>query len=200
MPAQGLGGSPSAQAEVIAIDTTFHLSRLFIDTLSQLSQEIPATQRHMTTPTATKKPDFALDASPELLVFSAYLRLLEIYTRVIDHMQTYCAPERRTEAASQTFSLSDLTISSFSLSSEPTIQFPFLINLVESMLDRARDLVSEIASLKNPPGYRGNFHCFGGVSLVIVPDLALQAIKAKEDMVLNSAKQVKLLLLLRATR
>lgn len=192
--AQGSGGNPSAQAEVFAIDETFHLSQLFIDTLSQLRQEIPPRQRHMTTPTATKKPDFSLDASSELLVFSAYLRLLEIYSRVLHHMQTYTAARRRTEAAPSTFSLPDLTIGSFSLSSESTIQFAFLINLMESMLARVKDLVSEIASPKNTPGYRGNFHCFGGVSLVIVPDLALQAIRAREEVVLNSAKQMKLLL------
>lgn len=190
----GPSGNSSAQAEVFAIDTTFHLSQLFIDTLSQLRQELPPVQKHMTTPTATKKPAFSLDASSELLVFSAYLRLLEIYSRVLQHMQTYCAARRRTEATPSTFSLPDLTIGSFSLSSESTIQFGFLINLMESMLARVKELVSEIASPKNTPGYRGNFHCFGGVSLVIVPDLALQAIRAREDMVLNSAKQMKLLL------
>ncbi|KAL1845687.1 hypothetical protein Daus18300_014474 [Diaporthe australafricana] len=195
VPTQCPGGSPSAQAQVVAIDTTFHLSQLFIDTLSQLRQEIPPAQRHMTTPTATKKPDFSLDESSELLVFSAYLRLLEIYSRVIHHMQTYCAAGRRTEAAPHTFSLPNLTIGSFSLSLDSTTQFTLLINLMESMLARARDLVSEIASPKNIPGYRGNFHCFGGVSLVIVPDLALQAIRAREHVVLNSAKQMKLLLL-----
>lgn len=187
-------GSLPAQAEIFAIDTTFHLSKLFIDTLAQLRKEIPPLQRHMTTPTATQKPSFSLDASSELLIFSAYLRLLEIYSRVLHHMQTCFATRGQTGAAPYTFSLPDLSIGSFSLSSESTIQFAFLINLMESMLARAKELVSEIASPKNTPGYRGNFHCFGGVSLVIVPDLALQAIRTREDMVLNSARQLRLLL------
>lgn len=67
----------------------------------------------------------------------------------------------------------------------------FLINLLEIMFIQVRNSINKLASPKSTPGYRGDFKNFGGVSLVIVPDLALQAIRIRENTVLQLLDQVK---------
>ena len=62
---------------------------------------------------------------------------------------------------------------------------------MESMLTKSRDLINEMSSPKDTPGYRGSFECYGGITLVIVPDLALQAIRSRERATLRLIDSIK---------
>jgi hypothetical protein len=94
-------------------------------------------------------------------------------------------------ATNRLFLTPSLTIGSFSLSLESDNQLPILINLMESMFTRSRDLVAQICLPKDTSGYRGSFECYGGVTLVIVPDLALQAVRSRERATLKLIGSVR---------
>lgn len=63
-----------------------------------------------------------------------------------------------------------------------------MIHLIETMLVRAGELVmSDVVSKRATIGYRGNWQCFGGLSLSIVPDLALQAVRTRDKVVMKES-------------
>ncbi|KAI1738083.1 hypothetical protein F4680DRAFT_198934 [Xylaria scruposa] len=163
------------------VDQAFHLSQLFIDILGNICLKLPASDRGRDEVTdKLQQASFQLDPSAELLIFSAYLRLLETYHRILESIQVAAKQNSLESSTAAPFQLPGLTVGSFSLSSNSNTQFLVLVNLTETMARKARDLIAEISSPKVTPGYRGDFQSFGGVSLVIVPDLALRAIRARE--------------------
>ncbi|KAH7024904.1 uncharacterized protein B0I36DRAFT_332204 [Microdochium trichocladiopsis] len=226
------------------IDQVFHLSEVFVETLAELLPRLPPP--FTSTPISPLTPDcLSLDAASELLIFSTYLRLLEIYDRILQHIQLHCQQGSRpaaitaarapassalsltsTSSASNTaggrprassssgmggnsngnnngnssssgsgmnaaFNLPGWSIGTFSLSAQSKTQQLFMIHLIETMLTRARDLVSDAVSKKATLGYRGNWECFGGLSLSIVPDLAVQAIRAREKAAMRRVAGIK---------
>jgi hypothetical protein len=66
-----------------------------------------------------------------------------------------------------------------------------MITLIETLLARCCKVVGGILSPKLTDGYRGDWECFGGMTLVIVPDLALQAVRAREKAVIRLIDQLK---------
>ncbi|KAI0433527.1 hypothetical protein F5Y09DRAFT_63530 [Xylaria sp. FL1042] len=164
------------------VDQAFHLSQIFIDILGNICSQLPAPDeggdRVANTP---RRAAFELDPSAELLIFSAYLRLLETYHRVLEYIQTAAKQNHFERSTTATPQLPSLVVGSFSLPSKTNTQSLVLVNLTETMAMKARELITKMSSPKITPGYRGDFQSFGGVSLVIVPDLALRAIHARED-------------------
>lgn len=191
----GLTGNPMEEQKAFCIDKTFHLSQEFINIMSSICERLPRTPRHLSPLLGIDKGDesdcTSLDASSELLVFSTYLRLIEVYEMVLHRLQAYVTHRGCVAATEFPFSMPGLNIGSFSLSSEPDTQSLILLHLVESMLTRARGLVANMVSPQDTPGYRGSFECFGGVTLVIVPDLALQALHAKERVTFRLIESIK---------
>ncbi|ROW06184.1 hypothetical protein VMCG_04705 [Cytospora schulzeri] len=192
------GQSLSATGEECAafgIDKTLHLSQDFIDTLSQTLDMIPPALgpwRRLATEASEASPNaVSLNAASELLMISTYLHHLEIYDRVFRHIQASLSRARKGSNASLPFAVPRLTIGSFSLSSRPETQLHFTLGLMESMLVRCRDLMGQITAPRDTRGHRGGFECFGGVTMVIVPDLALQAMRTRETMILGLADEVK---------
>ncbi|KAI1749858.1 hypothetical protein F4782DRAFT_511795 [Xylaria castorea] len=165
-----------------AVDQALHLSQLFIDILGSICLKLPASDKGGDQVTNKPGPaSFRLDPSAELLIFSAYLRLLGTYHRILESIQAAAKQNHLQRSTAATFQLPSLTVGSFSLSSKSNTQSLVLVNLTETLAMRARGLITEMSSPKITPGYRGDFQSFGGVSLVIVPDLALRAIRARED-------------------
>ncbi|KAI0183342.1 hypothetical protein EV127DRAFT_475202 [Xylaria flabelliformis] len=172
------------------IDRAFHLSQLFIDILGNICLKLPASDKGDEVTNKSQQASFQLDPSAELLIFSAYLRLLETYHRILESVQA-AAKQNHLESSTATFQLPSLTVGSFSLSSKSNTQFFVLVNLTETMARKARRLITEMSSPKITPGYRGDFQSFGGVSLVIVPDLALRAIRAREEGLFRMIEDLK---------
>ncbi|KAI8627367.1 hypothetical protein F5Y19DRAFT_442809 [Xylariaceae sp. FL1651] len=186
-PLQLYHGKPTS------IDETFHLSQQFIDVLSNICPKLPplsfpvgAVSNKIDTPAV-----FSLDPASELLVFSAYLRFLEIYDRTIQNIQLSFTQTPSDSIIQRPFQVPGLTIGSFSLSSDSEFQLLLLVNLMENMISRARELVVELTSPKKTAGYRGDFQSFGGVSMVIVPDLALCAIRTRENALTRMLNELK---------
>ncbi|KXJ85212.1 hypothetical protein Micbo1qcDRAFT_223663 [Microdochium bolleyi] len=213
------------------IDQVFHLSEVFVETLAELLPRLPPP--FTSTPISPLSPDhLSLDAASELLIFSTYLRLLETYDRILQHIQLHCRQTSRPAAAIQAgaaasasstsssssatggrtqlsssgmgsgssnssnammnaFNLPGWSIGTFSLSAQSKTQQLFMIHLIETMLTRARDLVSDVVAKKATLGYRGNWECFGGLSLSIVPDLAVQAIRTREKAAIRRVVGIK---------
>ncbi|KAI1472376.1 uncharacterized protein F4812DRAFT_11244 [Daldinia caldariorum] len=177
-------GAPSQPGtRQFSIDETFHISQAFIDIISQIY------------------------ASSELLMYSCYLRLIETYDRILRLVQqvfsiSHREPPSSTAAPSNRasnrgiqfpFQMPGFSVGSFSLPSTMPgeTQAVFLVNSVDAMMARARELVAQATVPKQTAGYRGNFESFGGISLVIVPDLARNAIRARENALLGLVNDLK---------
>ncbi|KAI0974603.1 hypothetical protein F4678DRAFT_458564 [Xylaria arbuscula] len=168
-------GQKEETKPTFSLDQAFRLSQLFIDILCDICSNLPTSDKGADQ--ATDKPrsgSFQLDPSAELLIFSAYLRLLETYNRILESIQ-----------------LPSLMVGSFELPLDSNTQYLVLLNLTETMAMKAKGLIKEMSSPKITRGYRGDFQSFGGVSLVIVPDLALSAIRAREDALFRMIHELK---------
>ncbi|KAI1648783.1 uncharacterized protein F4817DRAFT_54362 [Daldinia loculata] len=182
-------------AKQFSIEETFHISQLFIDVISHICSRLPPPQNSVTESTTENKlPSFSLDASSELLMYSCYLRLIETYDRILRLIKasiTHRAPNRTIQYP---FQMPDFTVGSFSLPSKPETQSIFLINSMDAMMARAKELVAEVTFPKQTPGYRGDFQSFGGTSLVIVPDLARNVIRTRENALFDLLDDLKKLI------
>lgn len=171
-----------------AIDEVFNLSQLFIDIIGHLLRKLPPPFQGGS---VSSLPP-SLDAASELVIFSSYLRLIETYDKILRHMQVCCHQSGTYPASEYQLKLPGWSVGSFSVSSKSKTQSLFMVQLVETMLTRLRDLISElVVTPRATYGYRGNWECFGGMSLVIVPDLALQAIRTRESGTLHLVQQIK---------
>ncbi|KAI1273792.1 hypothetical protein F5Y07DRAFT_246970 [Xylaria sp. FL0933] len=108
---------------------------------------------------------FELDLSAELLIFSAYLRLLETYHRVLESIQTAMKQGHLEHSTAATTQPPTLVIGSFS---------------PKQWQQKLESLSRRRHPPRPPLDIRGGFQSAGGVSLVIVPDLSLKAIHARE--------------------
>ncbi|KAI1350846.1 hypothetical protein F5Y01DRAFT_284498 [Xylaria sp. FL0043] len=90
-----------------------------------------------------------------------------------------------------TTQLPSLVVGSFSLPSQFNAQSLVLVTLTETMVTKARDLITKMSLPTVSPGYRRRFQYFGGVSLVIVLDLALKAIRVREDALIRMINNLK---------
>ncbi|KAI1392120.1 uncharacterized protein F4822DRAFT_115796 [Hypoxylon trugodes] len=174
------------------IDQTLHMSQLFIDLTNDICSRLPpsskATSRQIV---EAEQSTFSLDPASELLVFSCYLRLLETYDKILRQMRVSITHKTPNGDIQYPFRMPDFTIGSFSLPSTTETQSILLINLMDRMVTRARELVAEMSSPKHTSGYRGDFESYGGVTLVIVPDLALKAIRVREDAISRLVEDLK---------
>lgn len=191
----GGGGEepPPLQMTSLNIDKTFSLSQTFIDILGEICSRLPPLKK-ASHPDRNPNPllaTFSLDPASELLIFSNYLRLIEIYDTILRIIWIYIERSRSNPTTQYPFEISSLTIGIVSITPRSDTMHLVLINLLETMFIQVRTSINRLSSPKKTPGYRGDFDSFGGVALVIVPDLALQAIRIRENTVLRLLDQVK---------
>lgn len=181
-------------------DRTFHLSESFIDLLSAVCSKLPPLQQY----SAAKENSFdflCLDEASHLVIFSTYLRLLEVHDAVFRYLLVCLVhkSEKTPASASSCFYLPKLTIGSFSLARTSETRPLLFVNLMESLLARVRNLMHRIASSRGSTGQirkgstcgsTGEDHS-GSLPPIIEPDLAMQAIRARETAILNLVERIK---------
>ncbi|KAI0884010.1 uncharacterized protein GGS22DRAFT_28837 [Annulohypoxylon maeteangense] len=180
------------RTKLFSIDQTFNLSQVFIDVMSQLCLGLPPS--HSDTPGQTaeaKRTLFSLDPASELLIFSTYLHLIETHDRILRLMKDSAKNREPDSPIRYPFQIPDFTIGSFSLPTQTDTQSFILLNIMDTMIARARGVVAEATTPKQTIGYRGDFQSFGGVTLVIVPDLARSAIRVREDSLVEMIKDLQ---------
>ncbi|KAI1445639.1 hypothetical protein F5Y02DRAFT_385850 [Annulohypoxylon stygium] len=179
-------------SSLFSIDQIFQLSQVFIDIISQICSGLPPSHTDPLEQTAKVTSSlFSLDPASELLIFSTYLRLIEINDRILRLMKAAVENKEPNSPIRYPFEVPDFTIGSFSLPSKTDTRSILLINVMDTMTTRAREIVAEATAPKQTPGYRGDFQSFGGVSLVIVPDLAKSAIRIRENALVDMIEDLK---------
>ncbi|KAI1089538.1 hypothetical protein F5B19DRAFT_466987 [Rostrohypoxylon terebratum] len=191
---ESIGGDlvSSEGTNLFSIDQIFHLSQVFIDIISQICSGLPPS--HTDTPeqtTEAKSAHFSLDPASELLIFSTYLRLIEIHDRILRLMKAAVENKEPNSPIRYPFQVPDFTFGSFSLPSKTDTRSILLIHVMDTMTTRAQEIVAEATAPKQTSGYRGDFQSFGGVSLVIVPDLAKSAIRIRENALVDMIEDLK---------
>ena len=172
-------------------DLTFHLSETLIDILSSMCSKLPPPQASAKTSKDRSTTFLVLDEASCLLVFSTYLRFLEMHNTVFRYLLACLSHKRENTAARSCFYLPKLTIGSFSLASTSETRPLLFVNIMESMLARAKNLVSRLASVKGTPVPRDSHTCFDSLPPIIEPDLALQAVHAREAAILSLVDRIK---------
>ncbi|KAI1771027.1 hypothetical protein F4818DRAFT_430923 [Hypoxylon cercidicola] len=174
-------------------DRTFHLSESFVDILSGMCSKLQPPQTATIVANEDSQPAvLSLDEASYLMVFSTYLRFLETHDSVFRYLLACLVHKRETLKTGSCFYLPKLTIGSFSLARTSETRPLLFVSLMESMLTRARNLVHHMALVKSTsPGRRADQWGFGGSPPVIEPELALQAVSAKEAAISMSIERIK---------
>ncbi|KAF3024852.1 hypothetical protein E8E14_011099 [Neopestalotiopsis sp. 37M] len=194
-PLASVGGTYQAlsgEAPECAIDNIFHLSETFIKALQHLLPRLPPPNREPSVPSPPPPNDFSLDAASELLIFSTYLRFIETYYVILQHLHAHGQQGKDAlQGESHQLQIPAWSMGSYQLASQPRAQVLFVVHVIEDMLTQAQKLIDELVFPKATFGWRGNYECFGGLSLRIVPDLAIQAIRTRELAALRLAQHIK---------
>ncbi|KAI1453960.1 hypothetical protein F4805DRAFT_477874 [Annulohypoxylon moriforme] len=188
-----LGAIPETSSNSIGSPLQTEREKLvFIDVMSQICLGLPPS--HTDTPEQTtdaKRILCSLNPASELLIFSTYLRLIEMNDIILRLMKDSIENKDTNSPIRYPFQIPDFTIGSFSLPSKTDTQSIILINVMDTMITRAREIVAEATAPKQTLGYRGDFQSFGGATLVIVPDLARSAIRVREDALVRMIEDLK---------
>ena len=162
--------------------------------LSSICSRVPTPE---TTATAAKEENpavfLSLDEPSYLLLYSTYLRFLEMHDRVQRYLIA-CLSHKRGKSSAATgscFNLPKLSFGSFSLARTSETRPLLFVNLMASMLIRARRLFHHIASAKGIPGGRGGQEGIDELPPVIEPDLALQAVRARQAAPIKLVERTK---------
>lgn len=172
------------------IDHTFHHSESFIHILSEMCHRLPPLQQQQQqTSGARAVPDGSppLDEPSYLVVISTYLRFLEMFDRSFCYLMAHKG-NGADAWAGPSLQLPSVSIGSFTLTRTSETTSLLLLNLMESMLSRARKLVYQMVCVKDAMGSRGNPP---GLPSILEPGSALKAIRARENRLLNSMERVK---------
>ncbi|KAG8157294.1 hypothetical protein KVR01_013002 [Diaporthe batatas] len=178
---------PSDGSYESIIDHTFHHSESFIHILGEMCHRLPPLQQQ--TPGASGVPGGSpsLDEPSYLMVISTYLRFLEMFDRSFCYLMAHKGNGADSWAGSSP-QLPNVSIGSFTLTKSSETMSLLLLNLMESMLSRARKLVYQMMCVKDAMGSRG---IPPGLPSILEPGSALKAIRARENRLLNSMERVK---------
>lgn len=171
------------------IDHTFHHSESFIQILSEMCHRLPPQQQQQT-PGARGAPDGSppLDEPSYLVEISTYLRFLEMFDRSFCYLVAHRGSSGADAWAGPSLQLPNVSIGSFTLTKTSETTSLLLLNLMESMLSRARKLVYQMLCVKDAMGSPGTPP---GLPSILEPGSALKAIRARENRLLNSMERVK---------
>lgn len=172
-------------------DHTFDLSESFINVLSGMCSRLPPLNAPSTADEGWPIKHLTLDEPSYLLVFSTYLRFLEMHDTVLRYLIACLSCERESTATGSCFYLPKLIIGSFSLAMTSETRPLLFVNLMESMLARAQNLFHRLASVNISANNEGSFGCFPGLSPIVEPTVALQAVQAREAVILTLVERIK---------
>lgn len=208
-------GQTPHQEKVFAVDQIFLLSQQLIDLLNQVypcftngqtrtpvsSESSPCSLngRDIAPPNPPPPcaPTIKLDPGSMLLVLSCHLRLLEIHEKIFFHIERWIR-DRNSPNPPADIHFPGLNIGAFSLNNSSGLQITLVIQLVEQLLGRLRDITllmdtTAIAmGTKAETGREASANPF--TSLSEVGDVALQAVKSRESDTIKNISRVKRLL------
>ena len=223
IPGVDTSNTSSQQAKVFAVDQIFLLSQRLIDLLNQVYPRFTnwksrpslssATNPCSLTsgsdistamnPSSTPAPVIILDPGSMLLVLSCHLRLLDIYEKIFFHIERWIRDRNSTNPpAAVDIHFPDLNIGAFSLKSSSGLQITLVIQLLEQLLSRLRDMTllmdTPAAAVAVGMGPKVESGCEASAnpftSIDEVGDVALQAVKSRESDTIKNISRVKRLL------
>ena len=204
-----------------AIDTTFQLSKELIDILSEIRPGPRKYPQPYTTPRSDvarslldhnstsgaatlfssriededasngKTTICSLDAGSNLLIFSCYIRILDIYAKFFAQLKALIS-NTNGQGVLHSLNLPSLNIGTFSLQSSPSLQITLFIRLVEEVMERLRNVVCQTDSCcasqwsKDDDGDQVHDSVFNGVS-----QATLQAIRVSESKIAKSMNELR---------
>ncbi|KAI1844903.1 hypothetical protein JX266_008919 [Neoarthrinium moseri] len=187
------------EGKEFALDRVLKISQLFIETLDRLFPK-----SHKNDDDVTVEPP-SLDQPCQLIVLSSYLRIIEIYHNILEHVAA-CARLKRSTANSNPNSnsnsvpsnrfmhLPSLAIGSFTMESSTTTQVLVLVQVIEIMMTRSRYLIQFMVNA----GKDGDATSMEGDSeqerRPTAGEASLEGLKSTENATLAMVEQVRGLL------
>jgi hypothetical protein len=172
-------------------DRTFDLSESFINVLSGMCFKLPPTDASAAAGEGCSAKYLILDEPSYFLIFSVYLRFLEMHDTIFRYLLACLSHKHESSEAGSCFYLPKLVLGSFSLAMTSETRPLLFVNLMESMLGRAKALFHRLASAKNNPGSEGGIGSFGGLPPILEPAFALQAVLAREASIVHLVDRIK---------
>jgi hypothetical protein len=172
-------------------DQTFDLSESFINVLSGMCFKLPPLDASGIAEEGCASKYLILDEASYLLIFSTYLRFLEVHDTVFRYLLACLSHKHEGSATGSCFYLPKLILGSFSLAMTSETRPLLFVNLMESMLSRAKSLFHRLASAQISSGSEGSFGCFGGLSSILEPTSAFQAVQAREASITPLVERIK---------
>ncbi|KAK9772060.1 hypothetical protein SCAR479_11223 [Seiridium cardinale] len=129
----------SLKGKEFALDRVLEISQQFIETLDRLFPKLSKGNND-----AAVQPFF--DQPCQLVVLSSYLRIIEIYHVILEHIAA-CARLKRTMSVSNPVSedrfihLPSFAVGSFTMDSSSTTQVLVLVHIIEVMMTQSRHLI-----------------------------------------------------------
>jgi hypothetical protein len=171
-------------------DHTFGLSESFINVLGGMCSKLPPSI------SSRAAEDWStnyliLDEASYLLIISTYLRFLEMHDTVFRYLLACLSHEIESTGTGSCFYLPKLIIGSFSLAMTSETRPLLFVNLMESMLARAKHLFHHLASTRTESVRRDSTECFGELSPIVEPNYSLQAVQARESSIATLVERIK---------
>ncbi|TRX93530.1 hypothetical protein FHL15_005502 [Xylaria flabelliformis] len=152
-----------------ALDQTFSLSQELAEILVQI---FPGSSRTLD-----------LDAPSELLILTSYLYLVEIYDKILRHMQVCAQAHQNLEApqveARQPLRLPTLSVGAFAISSSSPNMAVVLVLLMQAMVVRVQAIINEVGRRTRGNTPEGE-SCAGNITKV-----TREAIREKEQSMIS---------------
>lgn len=192
-----VAGSHPPNDDELNVENILHMAEEVAGLLAQTLARSPPAPEHMAYismgNSARLSPEtLSLDPASELLLVSTYLRLIEIFDRLLHHIKVRTTRKSGVgRILCRTVAIPGFSAGPFSSFSTAETQLHLTLSLIESTFADVRDLAYKIISPKNTPGYRGAFNSYGGVALAIVPDMALRAVRVRETAVFAVLTETK---------
>jgi hypothetical protein len=172
-------------------DRTFDLSESFINVLSGMCFKLSPQDASGITEEDCSTKYLILDEASYLLIFSTYLRFLEVHDTVFRYLLACLSHKREGSATGSCFYLPKLILGSVSLAMTSETRPLLFVNLMESMLGRAKSLFHHLASTKTISEREDNSGSFGSLSPILEPKSALQAVQAREASIIPLVERIK---------
>ncbi|KAK0725835.1 hypothetical protein B0H67DRAFT_481855 [Lasiosphaeris hirsuta] len=175
----------------LGLDHVLKLSQRFIVILNHITVNTtqPATVPH---PLSNSGPGPTIQSTPpldqpcELLALSGYLRIVEIYHIILEHVSACAASRKRTKANWHIMSLPSLTVGTFTMESTSATQVLVLVTLIEVMMTRSRELIRSMVRAR-----KGGEDADGGRKMFSVGEATLEGFRPKEEATLLLARRVR---------
>jgi hypothetical protein len=171
-------------------DHTFGLSESFINVLDGMCSKLPQSDSPRSAEDWSTNY-LILDEASYLLTTSTYLRFLEMHNTVFCYLFACLSHEVESTGTGSCFYLPKLMIGSFSLAMTSETRPLLFVNLMESMLARAKHLFHHLASARIDVGRRDSIECFGELSPIVEPNYSLQTVQARESSIATLVERIK---------